>query len=83
MRRKAVFDQNRKMGVGLWKNSFDNKTKRHWKPLSLESGYWVCQDLWELKGAGGCGSGISHFEKYRERSGQAKMGNFLYDIFDT
>ena len=25
------------------------KQERHWKPVSSGAGYWVCQDLWELR----------------------------------
>ena len=25
------------------------KEERHWKPALLGAGYWVCQDLWELR----------------------------------
>ncbi len=25
------------------------KEERHWKPVLSGAGYWVCQDLWELR----------------------------------
>lgn len=57
-----------KLGVGLWKNSFDKKQERHWKLFLFlrEAGIGYAKTHGNSRRAAR--------EKYRERSGRTVQG---------